>query len=52
MDFWSFKGGGLEIHVKSGTCRFFLRTCLLYFKQVLGLTVYQKNCSGLLFTLK
>ncbi len=40
-------GGGAKLLMGSGTCPLLLRTCPLSFKQVPGLTVGGKICSGL-----
>ncbi len=40
-------GGGVILPIKSGTCWLPLRTCPSHFKQVLGLSVCRKICTGL-----
>ncbi len=44
-------GGGVKFPMESGTCSLYLRTCPPSFRQVPGLTVYQKICSGLVMKL-
>ena len=47
--FWLFSQG-LKFLIKSGTCLLPLQTFPLSYKQVLGLTVCQKICSGLILS--